>query len=526
MYAIGAPRGLELTLTNGIVSAFRNLDNQFLIQATAAIGHGSSGGPLFDREGKVVGITSALLSDTPGIYFSVGVSDLKRLLRTPQIVALSFAEWTKQNAEVAAASSANETAFPQPSEADQIEKLIQDKKFDEAATALHSFSAQQPGTEIMHRLTGELDERLGDIDGALRELNLAVQTEPTDTIGQFYYAIALFRARRFQEALEHEQKSNELAPTDSDQPVLALLNYAVRDYKQAESIASKILASDAKNDTALAILAGVAYHGLSSQGDTWKQYLQRLSVIRPDSFWVHMSDGIDAYQKNLPENAVAAFTAAEKDDFPDSAPYVFLASWYARASQIGQSNDQISAGLVSVPNDPELLNQGMYVSLRAHDDTQAGRRFAALDQLYPGTLMTVAAGCLYYYGIGQPANALPYCARQIAMSPTDHTAHSNYGWVALDANQFPLALQEFSQAYKIASPNWNQLTKFQVVDLLWGFTIADYNSGDKKQARKLLETIEHSYPDAATVTGLQQMPLLWSATTMRRIETILVEFRK
>jgi Trypsin-like peptidase domain len=194
VFAIGAPEGLELTLTNGIVSAFRNIDNQFLIQSTAAIGHGSSGGPLFDREGGVVGITSSLLSGTPDIYFSVGVGDLKRLLRTPPIMALSFSEWATRNPDMVADSAANETASRQPSEADQIEKLIQAKKFDDAAAALHAFSAQQPDTEIMHRLTGELDERVGDVDGALGELNLAIQTEPTDAIGQFYYAITLFRA--------------------------------------------------------------------------------------------------------------------------------------------------------------------------------------------------------------------------------------------------------------------------------------------------------------------------------------------
>jgi S1-C subfamily serine protease len=97
VYAIGAPEGLDLTLTNGIVSAFRNIDGQFLIQSTAAIAHGSSGGPLFNSEGKVVGITSALLSDTPGIYFSVGAGDVKRLLRSAQLLVLPFTEWAKQN---------------------------------------------------------------------------------------------------------------------------------------------------------------------------------------------------------------------------------------------------------------------------------------------------------------------------------------------------------------------------------------------------------------------------------------------
>jgi hypothetical protein len=50
--------------------------------------------------------------------------------------------------------------------------------------------------------------------------------------------------------------------------------------------------------------------------------------------------------------------------------------------------------------------------------------------------------------------------------------------------------------------------------------------GGKKQARKLFEIIRKQYPSATTVTGLRQMPLLWSATTMSRIETVLREYPK
>lgn len=99
VYALGAPKGLELTFTNGIVSSFRKSNAQFLIQTTAPIAPGSSGGPLFDRMGRVVGVTTSLISDAPGIYFSVGIGDVKRLLRTPQGVALPFDEWAKEQAE-------------------------------------------------------------------------------------------------------------------------------------------------------------------------------------------------------------------------------------------------------------------------------------------------------------------------------------------------------------------------------------------------------------------------------------------
>ena len=71
--AIGSPFGLEETVTAGIVSALHRQmtsPNNFTIddsiQTDAAINHGNSGGPLLDMQGKVIGITSQIESDSGG----------------------------------------------------------------------------------------------------------------------------------------------------------------------------------------------------------------------------------------------------------------------------------------------------------------------------------------------------------------------------------------------------------------------------------------------------------------------------
>lgn len=58
VYAVGAPAGLELTLTNGLVSALREVDDGKLIQTSAPISPGSSGGGLFNEQGQLIGITT------------------------------------------------------------------------------------------------------------------------------------------------------------------------------------------------------------------------------------------------------------------------------------------------------------------------------------------------------------------------------------------------------------------------------------------------------------------------------------
>ena len=60
VYAIGSPRGLENTFSSGEVSQWRDT---YLMQISALIDHGSSGGALINEYGEVVGITSGSFAD-------------------------------------------------------------------------------------------------------------------------------------------------------------------------------------------------------------------------------------------------------------------------------------------------------------------------------------------------------------------------------------------------------------------------------------------------------------------------------
>lgn len=80
--AIGNPLGLELTVSNGILSGVRTDEEaggKFL-QVTAPITHGSSGGPLFNMKGEVVGITTLGFEGSGNLNFAIPINDAKLLL--------------------------------------------------------------------------------------------------------------------------------------------------------------------------------------------------------------------------------------------------------------------------------------------------------------------------------------------------------------------------------------------------------------------------------------------------------------
>lgn len=85
--AVGNPYGLGWTVTSGVVSALdRELPNPrggkltHLIQTDAPINPGSSGGPLVDSQGRVIGITTAIVPYAQGLGFAVPTETALRVL--------------------------------------------------------------------------------------------------------------------------------------------------------------------------------------------------------------------------------------------------------------------------------------------------------------------------------------------------------------------------------------------------------------------------------------------------------------
>lgn len=89
IYTISNPEGLKAlkaTFSDGIVSGIREGDGKKLIQITAPISHGSSGGAVLNKKGKVVAVSSLSLTDGQNLNFAYPIDLIKDVVKSRDIM--------------------------------------------------------------------------------------------------------------------------------------------------------------------------------------------------------------------------------------------------------------------------------------------------------------------------------------------------------------------------------------------------------------------------------------------------------
>ncbi|MDA3833923.1 MAG: trypsin-like peptidase domain-containing protein [Spirochaetales bacterium] len=103
VYVVGAPQGLDLTLSDGLISSLHPVAGGQYLQITAPISPGSSGGGLFDAEGRLIGLPTFYLAGGQQLNFAVPVEWVnelpKRNAPAPKAKKTTSTEWLNQTIE-------------------------------------------------------------------------------------------------------------------------------------------------------------------------------------------------------------------------------------------------------------------------------------------------------------------------------------------------------------------------------------------------------------------------------------------
>lgn len=87
--ALGNPRGLTFSVVAGVLSGRREIDGRAMLQVAMPVEPGNSGGPLLDRDGKVVGVITSKSLVTPNLGFAVPAERIRPLVEKPTPVRLA-----------------------------------------------------------------------------------------------------------------------------------------------------------------------------------------------------------------------------------------------------------------------------------------------------------------------------------------------------------------------------------------------------------------------------------------------------
>ncbi len=243
---MGAPSGLEQTVTRGIVSAIRDTGEGYrLFQTDAAISPGSSGGGMFDMNGNLVGVTVSYLEGSQNINFVIPINYVRGLYSTTAKYSLEeLASVTNSNtsnsSNAADSSSSSLDEFILSLNASLDEKFEKDEEngswyifFEDAVltvseaggivmTQLFNGSAQNLSQDQMKKLLEEsYMSNYGKIGLSDNATITAMNETPLSQLTVDYFANVLEAVFDLEEAINQITNSNA---SENTSPPSILLN--------------------------------------------------------------------------------------------------------------------------------------------------------------------------------------------------------------------------------------------------------------------------------------------------------------
>jgi Tfp pilus assembly protein PilF len=200
VYALGSPEGLELSLSEGLISGIRKFEGVSLIQTTAPISHGSSGGGLFDEQGKLVGITTFAIKDGQNINFAIP---------TELVLGLKDHPATELRETEAERSASQAMLLSQ-----MANDALQSGDYEKALQAYKQMAQLTPNDPGAWFGVGEVSLKLNRLDSALQACERAVQVGPEEADSWNCLGDAYDRLGRYSEAEQAFKKAIDLGPPD------------------------------------------------------------------------------------------------------------------------------------------------------------------------------------------------------------------------------------------------------------------------------------------------------------------------
>ncbi len=256
IYVAGNPLGLEGTVSDGIISSRRDRYTKERFQMTAPISPGSSGGPVLNRKGKVIGVSVATFRalEAQNLNFAIPSNYLKALLNRSGIAK----PFSQQSQFISA-----DTYLHRGNDKTRMENY-------QGAIADYTQAIRlKPNDAFAYAVRGSAKEQLGQYFAAIADCDTAIRLKPNDAFAYFLRGRAKEQLGQYFAAIADYDAAIRLKPDDT-------LAYVVRG--RAKEQLGQYFAAIADYDTAIRLQPdyAVAYLG---RGDAKRQLGQYHAAI-------------------------------------------------------------------------------------------------------------------------------------------------------------------------------------------------------------------------------------------------------
>jgi S1-C subfamily serine protease len=194
--AIGNPFGLYRSLTAGIVSSLdrtmktpRGAVLKDLIQTDAAINPGNSGGPLLDADGRLIGINTAILSqsgDSAGVGFAVPINSIKRIL--PELISTGKVRRPRVGWQLVDTDQGPMVLRVQTDSAAEKGGIKPIERVFSSGGFVRGFRRDIEGADLVYKVNGERVRTRDEIEDTIRKIERSQPVRLTLRTGGIYGA--------------------------------------------------------------------------------------------------------------------------------------------------------------------------------------------------------------------------------------------------------------------------------------------------------------------------------------------------
>lgn len=299
---VGNPLGLESTVSNGIISAVREIPAfGHILQITAPISLGSSGSPVLNMKGQVIGIATIILTEGQALNFAVPSEKILALKREEKVIRLS---------EYADAVIGGER--------DEAEKLYEvgwkrvlAGEWTEALDYFERTIREKPDHEGAYFGLGFVYSILERNEEAVQAYKQAITINPDDADTYYFLGEAYSNSGRYEEAVQAYKLAIAINPDDADTHYsLGLVYYVMGDTVSA--LGEYLILMDLDEEIAVQ-LSNIIYEKEtllpSEDVDTKEPYSYHnsqghFSLTIPAGWEEISEDAINEYYKAIQESAV------------------------------------------------------------------------------------------------------------------------------------------------------------------------------------------------------------------------------